>query len=279
MTDTTVARSTLDVLLAGDGQDAAFTAQVAAVMRRHLLVLRRNPALVAVSLLGPVSLVLMFGYVFGGAIAGADIAAYRDSLIAGALVLTAGTSLVIVAGDTARDLRRGMTPRTLTMPVSRLAVLLGAALVQLLASVILYAVMLGVGTLTGWRWHAGVVSALGGLGLLVLFGFALTWLGIQLGLVIRDEQVIQQLASLILGGVLFSNAMVPVETMPGVARAIAELNPFSAVVSALRVQFGSGALPDGPWPLAHPILATVGWSVLLLLVFVPATTRRLARQG
>lgn len=279
MTDTTVAPTTLDSVPAGDSPDASFVAQVGAVMRRHLLVLRRNPALVAVSLVGPVSLVLMFGYVFGGAIAGADIAAYRDSLVAGALVLTAGTNLVIVAADTARDLRRGLTPRMLAMPVSRLAVLLGAALVQLMASIVLYVVMLGVGALTGWRWHEGVLPALGGLGLLVLFGFALTWLGIQLGLAIRDEQVIQQLASLILGGVLFSNAMVPVETMPSVARAIAEWNPFSAVVSALRVQFGSGAVPDGPWPLANPVLATIGWSVLLLLVFVPAATRRLARQG
>lgn len=258
---------------------ATFAGQVGAVLRRHLLVLRHNPALAAATLLGPVSLVIMFGYVFGGAIAGGAIAAYRSNLIASALVLTAGTSLVIIAADTARDVKEGMTPRVLAMPVSRLAILLGATIVQLLVSVALYAVMLGVGVLTGWRWQAGFPAAIAGLALLVLFGYALSWLGVHLGLVIRDEQVIQQLASLILGTVLFSNAMVPVETMPGVPRAIAEWNPFSAVVSAVRSQFGTSPVAEGPWPLAHPVLATVGWSVLLLAVFVTLATRRLARQS
>ncbi|MDN5798312.1 MAG: ABC transporter permease [Intrasporangium sp.] len=275
MTDTTVHATTS----MRPEPRATFAGQVGAVLGRHMLVLRRNPALAAATLLGPVSLVLMFGYVFGGAIAGADIATYRSNLIASALVLTAGTSLVIIAADTARDVKEGMTPRVLAMPVSRLAILLGATVAQLLVSVVLYAVMIGVGLLTGWRWQAGFPAALAGLGLLVLFGYALSWLGVHLGLVIRDEQVIQQLASLILGTVLFSNAMVPVETMPGVPRAIAEWNPFSAVVSAVRYQFGTAPVADGPWPLAHPVLATVGWSVLLLAAFVPLATRRLARQG
>lgn len=275
MVDTTVY---VDTSLQAPPQ-ATFAGQVGAVLRRHLLVLRRNPALAAATLLGPVSLVVMFGYVFGCAIAGGDIATYRSNLIASALVLTAGTSLVIIAADTARDVKEGMTPRVLAMPVSRLAILLGATIAQLIVSIALYVVMLGVGALTGWRWQAGFPAAIAGLALLVLFGYALSWLGVHLGLVIRDEQVIQQLASLILGTVLFSNAMVPTETMPSVPRAIAEWNPFSAVVSAVRYQFGTSPVADGPWPLAHPVLATVGWSALLLVVFVPLATRRLARQG
>lgn len=272
MTDTTTAAGPTRT---GPVPEPSTATQIAAVLRRHLLVLRRSPAVAAATLAGPISLVVMFGYVFGGAIAGADIAGYRDSLVAGALVLTAGTTLVIVAADVARDVREGMTPRVLAMPVSRGAILLGATLSQLLVSIVLYLVMLGVGAVTGWRWHAGVGAAAAGLGLLVLFGYALSWVGVYLGLVLADERVIQQLASLILGTVLLSNAMVPVETMPAVPRAIAEWNPCSAVVTALRVQFGSGTAPEGPWPLAHPVLATVGWSVLLVALLAPAATRRL----
>lgn len=258
--------------------EPSFARQVSAVLRRHLLVLRHSPAVAGTTLLGPVALVIMFGYVFGGAIAGADVTSYRSNLIAGALVLTAGTSLVIIAADTARDVSDGLTPRVVTMPVSRLAILLGATIAQLFVAALLYVVMLSVGLLTGWRWQAGLPAAIAGLALLILFGYALSWLGIHLGLMIRDEQVIQQLATLILGSVLFSNAMVPVDTMPAVPRAIAEWNPFSAVVLALRVQFGTATPADGPWPLAHPAIATIGWALLILLAFVPLATRKLSRQ-
>ncbi len=250
--------------------------EAATIAARHLLVLRRNPILVLAYLAGPIGLVLMFGYVFGGAISGGEARTYREALVPGAFILTAGTSLVIVAGDTARDLREGLTQRLRTMPVSRLAILLGHTLAQSLMAAICYLLMAGIGLLIGWRWHTGIAGAAGGFALLLLFGHALAWFGVLLGLVI-DETVIQQLSSLLLGFVMLSNALIPVETMPTGLRVVAEWNPFSAAVGGLRSLLGNGPPPDGPWPLANPVLATVVWSCLLLMLAVPVAVRRLSR--
>lgn len=249
------------------------------ILDRNLLALRRNPALVAANLAAPVGLVLVFGYVFGGALDGAAPGGpYRELIVSAAFVLVAGTGLVLAAGAAASDIQNGVTDRFRTMPVRTLAVPLGASLSQLLVAVASVAVMAGVGLLVGWRAHEGAGATLAGFAVLMLFGYALTWVGLFLGFAIRDQDVVQQLAPLVISLVMVSNAFVPTSTMPAWLGTVAEWSPFSAAITALRALFGNAAAPEGPWPLAHPVATTILWSVLLVLVFAPLAVRRYGRR-
>ncbi|WP_182349054.1 ABC transporter permease [Tomitella gaofuii] len=244
------------------------------IFDRDLYALRRQPTLIAANLAGPLGLVLVFGYVFGGALDSAvPGASYREQIIPAAFVLVAGTGLVLAAGGAALDVANGVHQRLRTLPIRSVAVPLGSSLSQLLISVVAVVLMAGVGLLVGWRVHEGTGSTLAGFALLLIFGYALTWAGVFLGLAIRDQQVVQQLAPLIIAGVMVSNAFVPTATMPGWLGALAEWSPFSAAISALRLLFGNAPALDGPWPIAHPTAATLLWSVGLLLIFVPLAAR------
>lgn len=250
-----------------------------AVLYRNLLALRRNPVLLAANLAGPIGLVLVFGYVFGGSLRDAlPGSSYREQIIPAAFVLVAGTGLVVAAGAAAHDVQNGVTERFRAMPMARFAVPFGASLSQLLLSVMSIAVMAVVGLLVGWQAHDGIGRTLAGFAVLTLFGYALTWMGIFLGLAIRDEEVVQQLAPVILAFVMVSNAFVPTSSMPAWLGTFAQWSPFSAAITALRDLFGNAAAPTGPWPLAHPVIATVAWSIGLLVVFAPLAARRYTRK-
>ncbi|MPV35908.1 ABC transporter permease [Georgenia subflava] len=252
----------------------------ATIVYRNLLALRRNPALVVANLAGPISMILLFGYVFGSAMGAAGtVADYRAALVPAAFVLVAGTGLIMVAGSTAVDVRNGVTERFRSLPMSPMAVPLGLAGSQLVLSVLSLTVMAAVGLVVGWRVHTDVVSAAASFALLLLFGYALSWVGIYLGLLIRDVEVVQQLSAPIFGLVMVSSAFVPTETMPAGIRAIAEWSPFSAAITATRHLFGNGSIPDGPLPLAHPVIATIVWSITLIAVFAPPAARRCSRPS
>ncbi|NUP25903.1 MAG: ABC transporter permease, partial [Nocardia sp.] len=136
--------------------------------------------------------------------------------------------------------------------------------------------MSGIGLAAGWRIDAGVGATIGAFALLLLFRFAIGWVGICLGTVIRDEQMLQQVAPLIFGTIMFSNVFVPTESMPGAVRAVAEWNPVSAIVAAARELFGApGAVTgDTAWPLREPIAASLLWITLILVVTAPVVLRR-----
>jgi ABC-2 type transport system permease protein len=135
--------------------------------------------------------------------------------------------------------------------------------------------MAAVGFLAGWRVEATPADVALAVLLLLAFRFALAWLGIVLGASIRDEQMLQQVAPLIFGAVMFSNVFVPTETMPAVVATIAEWNPVSAVVAALRQLFGSGTTvaADAAWPMQHPVVAAFAWTAVILAVSVPIAVR------
>lgn len=251
----------------------------AAVVYRNSLALKRNPALLLANLAGPLGLVAVFGFVFGGALASDGAAsAYRQVLVPAVFVLVAATGLVVAAAAAAQDVQDGVTDRFRSLPISRLAVPLGATIGQLALSVMALVAMTLVGYGVGWRPHGSVASVAAAFALLLLFGYALIWVGIWLGLVLRSQEVVQQLAPLILGLVMISNALVPTSGMPSAVRVIAEWNPFSAAVTALRHLFGNGLVPSGPLPLAHPVGTTLVWSVVLIVVFAPLAARRFARR-
>jgi len=133
-------------------------------------------------------------------------------------------------------------------------------------------IMVGCGLAVSWRPHGGAESVLAAFGLLVLLRYAVSWAGVYLGLAVRNEETAGQLVPLIFPVTRISNAFVPTAHMPAWLRAVSDGNPVSSLVASC-----SAATPAGPpvaWPLAHPVLATLLWSGVLLAVFVPLSVRR-----
>ncbi|MFB7866442.1 MULTISPECIES: ABC transporter permease [unclassified Streptomyces] len=248
-----------------------------AILGRHLLRIRHAPAITVMTQTMPIVFLLFFGYVFGSALAmpGAD---YRAFLVPGMLVATAANGVMTGMFQAAQDTHRGVTDRLRTMPVSRAAVPLGQALADLVTSAVGMVPLLLVGLAMGWRIEGTALAALGAVGLLLLFRFATTWVGILLGLASRSEEAAGQLGSATFMLPLLSNAYIPTDGMPGWLRTIAEWNPISAVTTAVRELFGNAPVPEGAaWPVAHPVAGALLWSLALIALCAPAAVGRYAR--
>ncbi|MGK5632108.1 ABC transporter permease [Streptomyces sp. URMC 123] len=252
------------------------------MLGRHLCRMRNAPGLLVITLAAPVTLLLFFGYVFGSAVTvpGGD---YREYLVPGLFVSIAANGIVTGMITTAQDARHGVMDRFRTLPMSRAAVPLGQAAAEALIAAVGLVPLLLAGLAVGWRVHSGPAEAAGGFALLLLFRLATAWIGQYLGLLVGDEQAAGQLSSTTFVLSLVSNTYVPTAGMPTWLRAVAEWNPISAVVSATRELFGNAgagpaAAPGSAWPIAHPVIAAVGWSLLLMAVFAPLTVRRYARR-
>ncbi|MFI2736033.1 ABC transporter permease [Streptomyces sp. NPDC018711] len=248
-----------------------------AVLGRHLRRIRHAPAITVMTQTMPIVFLLFFGYVFGSALA-APGAEYRAYLVPGILVATAGGGLMTGMLQAAQDAHRGVMDRFRTMPVSRAAVPLGQALADLLANAVGTVPLILVGLAMGWRIEGTLPEALGAFGLLLLFRFATTWIGILLGLASKSEEAAGQLGSGAFMLPLLSNAYIPTDGMPGWLRTVAEWNPVSAVTAAVRHLFGNAPVPaEAAWPVAHPVAGALLWSLGLIAVFAPLAVRRYAR--
>lgn len=247
-----------------------------AVLGRHLQRIRRAPAITVMTQTMPIVFLLFFGYVFGSALAmpGDD---YRAFLVPGLMVATAANGIMTGMFQAAQDSHRGVMDRFRTMPMSRAAVPLGQALADLLTTAVGLVPLVLVGLAMGWRIDGGPLVALGAFGLLLLFRFATTWVGILLGLASRSEEAAGQLGGATFMLPLLSNAYIPTDGMPGWVRTLAEWNPISAVTTAVRDLFGNAEIPpDAAWPVAHPIAGSLAWSLALLVIFAPLAVRRYA---
>ncbi|MEW1698774.1 MULTISPECIES: ABC transporter permease [unclassified Streptomyces] len=249
----------------------------AAVLGRHLRRVRNAPALTVMTQTMPIVMLLFFGYVFGSALAlpGAE---YRARLVPGLLVATAAGGLMTGMFQAAQDAHRGVTDRFRTMPVSRAAVPLGQALADLVTCAVGTVPLVLAGLAMGWRIEGTAVEAAAAFGLLLLFRFAATWVGILLGLASKSEEAAGQLASATFVLPLLSNAYIPTDNLPGWLRTLAEWNPISAVTTAARHLFGNAPVPaDGAWPVTHPVTGALLWSFVLIAVAAPLAVRRHAR--
>jgi ABC-2 type transport system permease protein len=249
------------------------------VTGRDLLHWARQPAPVVVNLLFPVLMVVMFGYLFGGAISVPGGGNYREFLLPGLFTLTMAFGIEATMVAVTTDAARGVTDRFRSMPMAPSAVVAGRSLADMLNSALGLAVMLACGLLVGWRWHDGLGRAALAVGLLLLLRFALLWVGVFLGLAAKSPEAVAAVQILVWPLAFLSNAFVATATMPGWLGALAEWNPLSATAAATRELFGNPGWGGDTWVAEHALALAVAWPLALLVVFVPLSVRRYQRLG
>jgi ABC transporter DrrB family efflux protein len=251
------------------------------IVWRNLLHIRRMPEMLLDVTVQSVMFVLLFAYVFGGAINVRGVS-YKEFLLPGIMVQTMVFSSAIVAMGLTSDLQKGIVDRFKSLPVPRSAVLVGRSLSSLIHSSIGVVVMALTGLLIGWRIRNGVVDAVLAFLLLLLFGFALIWLGIWVGSLMRTVEAVQGVMFTVMFPLTFvANTFAPPESMPAWLRAIAEWNPVSALAQACRELWGNGlpAPADAAWPLQHPVAVSVAWSLILTAAFAPLAVAAFRRRS
>ncbi|MER6285510.1 ABC transporter permease [Streptomyces sviceus] len=237
--------------------------------RRELAHWARQPVRVLVGLAFPVMLLLMFGYLVGG---GRDVEGdYVDYLVPGMLALTMAFGLEATMIAVTQDLNKGVIDRFRSMPMANGAVLVGRSVADMLQSALSLAAMIGVGYAIGWRVQGGVGGLLAAVGLLLLFRFAMLWIGIHLAMVAGKPEMVQAVQILVWPVGFLSNAFATPDSMPGWLGTVVDWNPMSRTATAVRDQLGGpGGEPGHVW-------AAVVWPVALLAVFFPLAVRRFTR--
>lgn len=242
------------------------------LVRRILTHFKHSPGQVIALLIFPVIMIVMFGYVFGAAIVVPGGGNYREYLMPGLFAMTGFTGVMAIAGRVATDRGRGVMDRFQSIPMARSAVLFGQTGADIIIGIVSIAIMVGCGYAVGWRPHASLAHVAAAFGLLVLMRYVVSWLGVCLGLGVKDEETAHNMVPLIFPLTMISNTFVPTAHMAVWLRGVAEWNPVSALVTACRQLFGNVGAPTGHqvWPLAHPVTACLLWAGLLLGTFIPA---------
>ncbi|WP_410821173.1 ABC transporter permease [Micromonospora sp. 050-3] len=255
----------------------ALLADSSTLIWRGLARWRRDPGPLIASLGFNILIVLMFAYLFGGAMQVPGGGSYREFLMPGMFVMTMvfGISLTTIA--VAEDLERGVTDRLRSMPVSPLAPLAARAVADMLFALVTLGVLLLTGLAIGWRAHGGVGATLAAVGLILLLRFALIWVGIFLGLVTRGQTAVVAVQTLEFPLGFLSNAFVAPSTMPAWLGAVAAWNPLSATVGATRELFGNPGWGGDSWAAQHYPWLAVLWPLVLVAVFLPLSVARYRR--
>jgi ABC transporter DrrB family efflux protein len=237
------------------------------MMRRNLLHIRRTPELLLDVTLSPIMFVLLFNFVFGGAInvgdEGGEDANYINFLMAGIFVQTIAFAGIYTSVLLANDLQKGMIDRFRSLPMSQSSVLTGRTLTDLLRAGLAIAIMWAVGMLVGFRPEGGIGGAIAAVGLMLLFGFALSWVGVALGALMRTPEALQGIIFAVVFPLTFvSSAFVPTDSMPDWLAWFADRQPMTLVVNAVRDLTLGINVYDAEIP-------SVIWSVAILAVAFP----------
>ncbi|MBY8884005.1 ABC transporter permease [Streptomyces sp. PTM05] len=272
MTTATATDQTLAPRPAGGPLQAAHDSLV--VAKRNLIRMLRIPEVVIFGLIQPIMFVVLFSYVFGGAIPvpgqhGSDPSVYRNYLMAGIFAQTVTFATAGAGAGIADDMHKGLIDRFRSLPMARGAVLTGRTIADLVQTALTVVVLSIVAVIVGWRVHNGVFDTLAAFGLLLLLGYAFSWIGALIGLSVRTPEAATSGGLIWLFPLTFiSNAFVPTSNMPSFLRTIADWNPFSATVQACRQLFGNPTgIVSHAWPMQHPAWASLIWSVVIVLVF------------
>jgi ABC transporter DrrB family efflux protein len=228
--------------------------------KRNFLRIARAPDLLLAFTVQPIMFVLLFAYVFGGAISTSGHS-YINFLIPGILVQTMAFGGFVTAMGIAEDLRKGLVDRFRSLPMSRSAVLAGRTLSDIVTNAISITVMLVVGVIIGFGFESPFLHIVAGILLLLLFGYAFSWVFAFIGLTSSSPEAAQSLGFIVIFPLTFvSSAFVPPETMPGALQWFAEWNPFSITVNAIRALF----IGD---PAGNTVWGAIAWSVGIAAVF------------
>jgi len=248
--------------------------------RRNLTKIKRVPDILVFTLLQPIMFVLLFTYVYGGAIKipGSN---YTEFLMAGIFAQTVVFGATYSGSAMAQDLKDGIIDRFRTLPMNNAAVLVGRTNGDLGINFLSVMVMMTTGFIVGWRIHSSPLQAIAAVALLLLFAYAMSWVLAFIGMSVRSPEVINNVSFIVLFPLTFvSNAFVPADTLPTPLRIFAEWNPVSALVQAVRELFGNvppGAPVGDTWMQQHAPATVLIGAVILLAVFVPLSIAKFSR--
>jgi len=243
---------------------------------RNLKRVPRIPELAIFAILQSIMFVLLFAFVFGGAIPLPGGGSYREFLMPGIFAQTVAFAAITTTIGMTDDINKGIIDRFRSLPMARSAVLTGRALFDLVYQAAILVVLMLSGLAVGWRVHSNILDFFAGVGLLLLFVFAMSWVGVWLGLMVPTVETANQVGFTVMFPVTFlSNVFVPTETLPSWMRPIAEWNPVSALTAATRDLWGNpNPYAATGFPAEHPVLLTLIWVVILIAVFGPLGVRR-----
>ncbi len=252
------------------------------IVRRNLLRNIRLPQLLVFATVQPVMFLLLFNYVFGGAIGRAIPPAaggeYINWLIPGLLIQVAAFGAGQTALGLTEDLSKGVIDRFRSLPMARSAVLAGRTFADVIRNGAVITLMLVVGFLIGFRWQTNVFGMIGGLAVAMAFSFSMSWVMALIGLTVKNPEAVQSAVFIPVFPLVFaSSVFVPTETMPTWLRTFADNQPVTAMTNAIRgLVLGQGALPVGH-TVAGDVLTALVWAVGILAVFVPLAVRAYRR--
>ncbi|WP_426244399.1 ABC transporter permease [Nocardioides sp. LHG3406-4] len=263
-------------------RDTGLLRQSLTITRRNLIHIKRMPEMLLDVTIQPVMFVLLFAFVFGGSIAvEGSPEGYREWLMGGIMGQTIAFASFIVAVGLTADIDKGIVDRMRSLPINPAAVLVGRSISSLMHSSIGIVIMSLTGLVVGWRIRGSVLDAVLAYVLLLLWGFAMIWLGILVGSAMRSVEAVNGLMFATMFPITFlANTFAPTENMPAVLRTIAEWNPISSLVQAVRELWGNtGPAPDSAaLPLQHPVLTTLIWTIGLTAVLAPLALRAFQRR-
>jgi ABC-2 type transport system permease protein len=247
---------------------------------RNLKRIPRIPELAVFAVLQSIMFVLLFAFVFGGAIlipGSSDPEAYREFLMPGIFAQTIVFAAATTAIGMTDDMAKGIIDRFRSLPMARSAVLTGRTSSDVVYNAGILVVLMATGWVVGWTVNTGLGPLLAGVALLLLFAFAMSWIGVWLGLSVPSVEVAQQVAYTVIFPITFvSTAFVPLVALPDWLRPFAEWNPTSTLTASLRDLWGNpNPFPPGSSPAStEPVLVTLAWVAVILAVFGPLGVRR-----
>ena len=253
------------------------------ITQRQLRLLTRVPEVLIFSTIQPVMFVLLFRYVFGGSIDTGQPGGYVQLLMPGIFVQTVAFTLAGTASGLAEDLKKGLIDRFRSLPISQSALVVGRTLGDSLLNIVVLAVMGIAGYVVGWRPSSGALSVAIGFLFLLSFGYALSWVGIYVGLSASDARVVQNVSFIITFPLTFlSNAFAPTTGMPRALQYFAEWNPVSTMVAACRELFGlenQFGATAGSFPSENPLITSFIYMIIIMVIFIPISVRKYKRAS
>ena len=250
------------------------------IAKRNVIKIKRVPEVLMFVLISPIMFVLLFAYIFGSAI---DIpgGSYREFLIGGIFAQTVIFGATFTGAGLAEDMQKGIINRFRSLPMSPSAVVVGRTASDVVYNSLTLVIMALTGLLVGWRINTGLGSAIVGFGLLLLFAYAFSWIMAFVGLLVPSVEVINNASFIVIFPLTFiANTFVPTDGFPAALRVFAAWNPVSSLTQAVRESFGNippGTPPPADWPLANPVLYSLIWVGIILVVFVPLSIRQYQR--